>query len=701
MSGAATRGRGVMPRLTGGVHLPTLAWLVLILLLAAALRIYGLTNLSPPGLEHDEVANWLIDRAILAGNHAIYFTDAYGHEAGYHYLQAAFVALVGDHSLALRLPSVFSGIVLVAVTFSLARRLFGSQVALTSAALLAVLFWPIFYSRLGLRAISLPLFSGLSALFWWRGWLREEPPARERHRARRRVPTSWNREFILAGIVAGVSIHTYMASRALPIFYGLFTLYLVWMHREEVKRRKRGILLFWMFFALLASPLLIYLQSNPGSEYRISEIDAPLREMLQGNLRPVLQNSLKLLAMFGFAGDPLWRQNVAGTPVFEPIFATLFYLSLPAILSRYRDSRYPFLLLWLMTSMIPSLLTIDAPSFIRISNTLPILTILPALVIHIPSRLSTVMHRLSTRCRLFCRQLVVGFLLLYLIVLTGHGLFAVWPRNEEVQFVWQAALTHAAAYLDAEADSGPVAIGGWTPSTMDPPTMVLSLKRQDLKLSFFQPESTLILPAAGSHESVRILRPTILEPQPIFAQKLALWQATTHHEDEFVLYTLPAMPVIEPGFSADMMLGGELRFLGYDLLPSPPVSAAPGQPVADTPSVELLSYWHVATVPDGPRRLFLRLMDQEGRVLAEEYSLDEADLRFHSHWQPGDTILQHHSVGPVETTTGEASGPWKLRLGVYDPNSCPPLPCENLRTENGGEFIELQLDDVRLRGPGS
>ncbi len=33
------------------------------------------------GLEDDQVANWLIDRDFLAGDHGIYFTEAYGHEA--------------------------------------------------------------------------------------------------------------------------------------------------------------------------------------------------------------------------------------------------------------------------------------------------------------------------------------------------------------------------------------------------------------------------------------------------------------------------------------------------------------------------------------------------------------------------------------------------------------------------------------------
>jgi 4-amino-4-deoxy-L-arabinose transferase-like glycosyltransferase len=148
--------------------------LVAILLVATALRVIGLDNFpmpmgaTPPGLEHDEVAHWLINRDILAGEHAIYFTEAYGHEALYHYAQAFFGAAVGEHALALRLPSVYLGVLLVAVSYALGRRLFGVRMGLLSAAFLAVLFWPVFYSRLALRAMALPVVAGLSAVVWWR-----------------------------------------------------------------------------------------------------------------------------------------------------------------------------------------------------------------------------------------------------------------------------------------------------------------------------------------------------------------------------------------------------------------------------------------------------------------------------------------------------------------------------------------------------
>ncbi len=47
--------------------------------------------------------------------------------------------------------------------------------------------------------------------------------------------------------------------------------------------------------------------------------------------------------MFGFAGDPLWRQNVAGRPVFDPLLAIAFYGGVLLALWRWRDARYALL----------------------------------------------------------------------------------------------------------------------------------------------------------------------------------------------------------------------------------------------------------------------------------------------------------------------------------------------------------------------
>jgi 4-amino-4-deoxy-L-arabinose transferase-like glycosyltransferase len=631
-----------------------LPWLVAILLFAAALRVYGINNFSPPGLEHDEVANWLIDRAILEGRLAIYFQDAYGHEAGFHYLQAAFVGLLGDHALALRLPAAYVGLLVVAVHYALVSRLLGRTTALWSTMLLALLFWPVFYSRLGLRAISLPLISGLALCAWWRAWLGTKPPAAR--------PAGW---FVMAGVLAGMAMYTYMAARALPIFFLLFTAYLLLFHRPRFRQNWRGIAAFWLLFLVVALPLILYLLANPGAEFRISEVDAPLRALLAGEWQPVAHNAWRIVRMFGLAGDPLWRQNVAGRPVFDPLTALLFYAGLPLALLRLRDERYAFLLIWLLAAAVPSLVTTDAPSSIRMINALLVITVFPVLVINILTRLSPFSPRLST---------VFGYLLGFVWVMahiwgTGTAVFHRWPANEEVQFVWQAALTDIAAYLDASVEDTPVAIGGWSPATMDPSTLFLSMRRQDLEVRFFgsdstaAPVSTIILPASA--EGTRLLRPAIREVAPAIEEWLQRQGASSQEMGTFVAYDVPP---VEGSEAVEQVIGaGELALLDY-VLPEESTSCAEDE-------CAVLTVWQVMVPKAEPRRFFLHAVDAQGTLLAQHDGLDAPSPQ----WQVGDLVIQAHLLPPV----GDDN--YDLKLGVYDPQTG-----QRLLTEEGMDATQLR-----------
>jgi 4-amino-4-deoxy-L-arabinose transferase-like glycosyltransferase len=641
-------------------------FLVAVLLGAAALRLVGLNNVSPPGLAHDEVAHWLISRSILAGNHAIYFTEAYGHEAGFHYLQTLFIWLIGDHALALRLPAAYCGLLVVAVCYALNRRLFGWRVALLGMALLAFLLWPVMFSRQALRVISLPLLSGLSAYFWWQGW---QTPSPERWPA--------YRSFLLAGLVAGLSFHTYTAGRAVPVFYAAFIIYLALLHRPALHLRWRGVAAFVLVYALVAAPLLIYLLANPGVEVRVAEVSGPLNALRAGDWGPVLHNGRLIVGLFGWVPDPLWRHGVPHWPVFEPVTAVFFYLGLLLCLWQVRDARYAFVLLWLAISTVPSLVTINAPSTIRIINALPLLT-LPAaqLICHLP-QLATVITRRPVRGalkearderqRLFARPgiwlLVV--LLLFNLGRTSYATFVIWPQDEtEVRFVWQAALTEAAAFLDRSAIDGPVAVGGWTPASMDPPTMALTLRRADLSLRYFRPTESLIVPAGGERPSL-ILHPTMLELHPALARRLHHWGATAGAGDEFSWYQLAPgwQTALSPAQPLAINFGGELQLLGYDWLTA----------CLEPEPCEMLSYWRVLASVEGERRFFFHVRDEVGTVLAQHDSLGAPAV----HWQPDDIVVQWHAVWlttPMSTT---------FHLGVYDPTTCVPGPCRNLLTGTG------------------
>ncbi len=674
-------------------------WLILILLTAAALRLVGLNNVSPPGLEHDEVANWLIDRSILAGNHAVYFTEAYGHEAGFHYWQTLFVALVGDNALALRLPAAFAGLLVVAVTYVLARQLFGRPVAFLAMGITAVLFMPVFYSRLALRAITLPLTAGLSAYFWWRWWLVGEQRGAGAG-AKTHLRRSLSPPLLLSALLAGASTYTYMASRALPIFWGFFFLYLALFHWPKFKERWIGILVFVVIYAAVSWPLVRFIQQVPEAEFRITEVDAPMRAFLAGDPWPALQNAWAILLSFGVQGDLLWRQNVAGMPVFGPALAILFYMGLLLSIWRWRDARYAFFTLWISCAVIPSVMTVDAPSSIRMINILPVLAIPSSIllleigqkrpfrgsrtavaqnaaavdnpqVIHRNSWLSTVIPTLSTDLWInsWITLLTITTLLFYGWQ-TSDAIFNIWAKQEEeVRFVWQASLTEMARYIDERPEIEDVTIVGWTPATMDAPTMALTLQREDVELRHtgqVGEVQTAVIPANPSGQSY-LMRPTILPFNYYLELGLQEWGDDPQQIASFTLYELDGAFDPRPQVPLPANFGNELQLLGYDYELPPPFDR-----------FEIVTYWRVLQTPTAERRIFMHMLDKNGVMLGQFDGLS-APAEF---WQTGDLIMQYH-------TLPNNNIPFEIQMGVYHP--APPWP--RLTTAEGQDFVALTLTE--------
>ncbi len=138
-----------------------------LVLLAFFFRVWQLNDV-PPGLHHDEVIIGQVAKDILRGNFAIYFTAGYGHEPLYHYLVAGFFAVIGASAFALRLASAFLAVLGLVVAYRLTRRLFSPVVAVGMLAWMSVSLWPVFFARVGLRGITLPLLTTLTAYFLWK-----------------------------------------------------------------------------------------------------------------------------------------------------------------------------------------------------------------------------------------------------------------------------------------------------------------------------------------------------------------------------------------------------------------------------------------------------------------------------------------------------------------------------------------------------
>lgn len=653
-------------------------FLTVILLLGTTLRTIGINNISPPGLAHDEVANWLINRSILDGNHAIYFTRAYGHEAGFHYLQTGSMMLFGDNTFALRLPSALAGILGIAVSFALIRKLFGRKTAVYATLIHALLFFPIFYSRLGLRAILLPVTAGLSAYYWLVAWgspmgrLGEERLGDySKARVARSRALSSLLPFTLAALFAGLSLNIYLAARALPIFYALWFVYLALTDWAIFRQKLWGILWFTAVFALLTTPLILFLQNNPDAEFRVAEVNEPLNRLLAGDFQPVLQNGFKLLGMFGLQGDPLWRQNVAFAPVFEPFVGLLFYIGLLLVIFRWRKPNHAFLLLWTAVSITPSLVTINAPSTIRIVLILPLLTAFPAIVIHSYTHLSTVIPNLSTDLGKIRGYILLTILFVY-AVRSAWFTFYVWPVSDEVSFVWQAAFREIAAQLKATPESAMVSVAGWSADTLDSPTMTLLFDNNPPPISFFNPQDgTVILNGDGEDTAVYI--PTILDlPQsPLTQLDIQTISETANSKqlsvtsDPHPCNTQHATCNLQPTTFGNQIQLTQIRF------------SSDNQPI---------TYWQTLTTQQQPMRLFMQLLNENEEIIGEDYRWDNLDPQglWFSHWQANARIIQAHTPNITEETH------W-LRIGIFNPYSCIPEPCENLETETNEPFILIPV----------
>jgi hypothetical protein len=736
--------------------------ITLLLLLAAGLRFCALGDV-PPGLAHDEVANWLIARDVLAGRHAVYFTTAYGHEPLYQYAQAATVALFGDHWLGLRYPSVAFGLLGLAVTYVLVRRLFGVPVALLTGGWLAVSFWPIFYARVALRAISLPFTAALAAYFLFRaiesrtsprsrrittgsddpfgasgeGANGEKPRSRrivrsggpaagsddpfgasgegangEKPRSRRIVrsgdptagygdPFGANEEgangekprsrrivrsgdptagsgdpfgasrsratdWLLAGVFVGLSLYTYMAARILPAILSVFLIYFYLVRSSPPPWRY--LLMLLLVAALVSAPLVIWLATHPGAEFRIAEVQKPLDRLLAGDPSLVWQNFVANLKFFTIAGDPWPRQNVPGRPVFaDPVSAALFYAGLLTAVWRWRDPRYGFLLIWLLGSLGPSVATSVAPSSIRDVLGLVVVFVFPALAL---TEVSGKLQVASGKWQVATCILLSTFYILFLapcFLLAVRDYFTVWPRNEVVRFDYQSDLTAVAHRLDELAPGTDVVVAGLSVHSMDGPGLELAARRDVRGVRLCDTRETLLVPFG---RDAWLFVPRVVPFDADLRERLLDWGATveTGPHSSFTTYRLPddaalrrasehltttatqpdGVPVTLPA-----SFDGQMTFWGYEWL-------------EDSESLTLLTWWRVEQAPSDPVRIFVHLIGESDTRVAQHDGLG-SPVRG---WSSGDWIVQKHVIPlPADLPPGL----YTPQLGLYNAPTGPRL----------------------------
>ncbi|MFN2108293.1 MAG: ArnT family glycosyltransferase, partial [Anaerolineae bacterium] len=360
------------------------ALLLLLLLVGAGLRLWD-TGLVPPGLYHDEAQHGLDALAVLETGHVpLYFSANNGREPLFIYLVTLGVAALGRSPLAVRLPSFFVGFLTLAATYDLAKVLWGRRAGRWALAVLAVTFWHVHLSRVGFRAVMLPLFTALFLAQLARGLRNHESRISESPDRRSKIqnPKSKIGNWIAAGALYGASWYTYMAARFTPVALGVMIVYGLLFHRERTLQAWRGLLLFCVIALLVLAPLGVYTLRHPDIVLaRTGQVTILSPEINGGDFWGTLfGHTLRTAGMFVVRGDRIWRHNLAWRPVWGPALGLAFLIGVGVALAGFRRNAGAALaLLWTAVMALPTLLAEDAPHFLRAVGVLPTAVLFPTL----------------------------------------------------------------------------------------------------------------------------------------------------------------------------------------------------------------------------------------------------------------------------------------------------------------------------------
>jgi 4-amino-4-deoxy-L-arabinose transferase-like glycosyltransferase len=623
-----------------------MALVIGIIFVAVILRVIALRS-SPPGLRYDELVNATGVDQILREGPTIYLTSSWGHEPLFQHVVAFMWVLIGRSAFTFRLTAALFGILGVIAGWLLARRLFGSWVALLGAAALATTFVPLYFGRLALRVISLPLFTALTAYALWQAI---DPESEEAQGGR---PYLW---FILGGITLGLALLTYPASRVLPFSLLAFVIYLAIFHRETLRDRWLGLCLYFGLAAVIAGTMFLYLQANPEAEQRYQQLSGGLASLGVGDVGPLITGVRQTLEMFILQGESAWIYNIAKRPYFSLPVGILFFLGVALAIWRWRKPAYALALFLLVGGLIPGMVSITDPGFRRIINTLPVVYVFPALVLMASANWAS---RRWEKQRKLIAALVAGLAMIY-FASDIYAYFGVWVPHPEAQVNYGPEMLQLAEYLEAHPEIESAAISTPGVTYFDPWDRIQMglLLGRDLAPRWFNGATSLIIPAvdgpvtyylhynspldddwwplldAGSAGDVDGGEVPAFTPYVLLEPKKAIEQL------------LASNSALDP-----VQLGGIVTFRGGDVLED---SFSPGE------TIHLRTVWQADNVPNEPTIVYVHLLNDAGEWVAGWDKLDVAP----ESWGAGDVFALNHTLAiPADAPLGT----YHINVGWYSP----------------------------------
>jgi len=345
--------------------------LVLIGLAALLIRVIGLETYPYAFITDEAEMGWEGQR-ILSGESPQLLWLSWFAQPELSFLPVAFfIKLFGHSAYAVRLASALQGTLAVICLYLLAREVFDRPVAFFAACLLAALPWHVHFSRLGLPNISDSFFS--TAVLWLT------------FRALRHGRYT---DYLLAGLMAGFALYTYVGTRlVVGMAIGLLG-YTVLRQRDYLWTHLRQLTVFILALVIVASPVMFYfsnhidrfldqwnaqgiLTNNRLEQYATDQHTQPFDFLLQ----QMQTSSMAFIAL------PSQGSYFDTPQAYLPWWAAVFFLlGMVYTFWRFKEIRYMMLLGWFWAPIVlGSALTIGPPSHQRMLSAAPALVLITAL----------------------------------------------------------------------------------------------------------------------------------------------------------------------------------------------------------------------------------------------------------------------------------------------------------------------------------
>ena len=540
--------------------------LIGILAVAAALRLPALDRI-PPGFQFDEAYNAIDAWRVTQGARDLFFPANGGREPLLSYWQALFFSAFGPTLPSLRLGSAVAGLISLAIVAGAVARLFAHRrdaawLGLLTAAVMAVSYWHLHFSRYSIRAIFVPLF--MTVVFW--AYFAGTGP-----RAPRVIP------LFAAGAAMAGAVYAHPTGRLIPFALAAYTLWLVLVDRRHAWGYLLSLGLTAAVSFALFLPLGYYFLDHQwlfwGHPSDVSIFDPSVHG---GSVsQALIAQALDVLGMFFVRGDGSNFHNLPGRPVFDPLMAVFFVIGLGAAVVAFvrarRLDRSPYVLvaLWGALGLAPTLLSDAAPNFSRAIGALPVLCLLAALglltatewlvqaIVDKPPLPEGEGTRANPRA---ARWLAVSVPLLVLAV------SGVWTARDYFQ-VWASQPGNYYSY-DADKEDAARLIQGWTAADhvylmpLWATQSTIAFLTRDNPPASIEMSRGLILPAADGKDAVYVF-PAGQERR---SRLLISWLGDAAQRDMpldrqgnglLIVYRLPN--AARPQFVGDRIVWGTLR----------------------------------------------------------------------------------------------------------------------------------------------